>query len=190
MKTVLILFGPPGSGKGTQSTKLAKKYDMLHISTGDLMRKEKNSGSDLGKHLEELFKKGHLASDEIALQILEKEMLSNSDKAGFILDGFPRTVEQVPMLESLLSKIGYSLTNVFGLEITDNEELVSRIIKRGEKSDRPDDKDPLIIRERLRVYENQTAPVINCYKNVSLYRPINGLNDADSVCVQIEKFLF
>lgn len=189
MKKVLILFGPPGSGKGTQSSMLSKKHNMLHISTGDLMRREVNSGSELGQHLKELFKKGHLASDEIALEMLEKEMLSNSNKDGFILDGFPRTVAQVPMLEQLLTKIGYSLTDVFGLEISDKEELVKRIVKRGETSNRPDDKDPDVIRERLRVYEDETAPVIDCYKTVGLYRPINGLNDVDSVSVHIEGFL-
>lgn len=189
MRNVIIICGYPGSGKGTQSKLLAEKYAMLHISTGELMRKEIDLDTDLGKQFSDLFKKGQLATDEMAITILEKEMSSRDDVSGFILDGFPRTKSQITLLELLLDRLKCQISNVFVLEISDKEELVSRIIKRGEKSNRPDDSKPNIIRERLKIYDEQTYDVIKHYKSMSLYRAVNGLLDAKDVLLQIEKFL-
>lgn len=189
MKKVIILFGPPGAGKGTQSEKLAATYNLLHISTGDLMRKEKNSGSELGDRIKAI-PVGQLAPDDLALEVLQKEMLNNKNVVeGFILDGFPRTVQQVPMLEELLSSINCQLTDVFGLEISDKNELVARLVERGKSSNREDDQNPTIIEERLQIYENTTKPIIDSYKSKSIYRSINGLDSIEAVFSAIGRYL-
>jgi adenylate kinase len=146
-------------------------------------------GTELGKRISACIQGGQLATDEMAIDILKKEILSNLNVKGFIIDGFPRTVSQVPMLERLLSEVNCAISHVFGLEISDQEELVTRITKRGETSNRPQDQDPAVVRERLKVYDRQTSDVIGCYKQMELYRPINGLETVETVFSNIESWL-
>lgn len=176
----LVLFGAPGSGKGTQSEKIIDRYGLYHISTGEVLRKQIKDGTELGKIADSYISKGHLIPDDLMLDILRQELksLPNNCK-GVIFDGFPRTIPQAIELEKLLAEHGTELTGVVGLEVPE-EELVARMIKRGRETGRADDNIDTI-HNRLKVYHDQTEPLKEHYLGKGSYMQIDGLGDVNSI---------
>ncbi len=180
----IALFGPPGAGKGTQSRLLVEKYNLAYISTGDILRKEIEKGSEVGEQVKEIIKKGGLVSDEIIVQIIEKELRTNTEKVnGFLFDGFPRTTVQAYILEGLLLKMNTQLHCMLSLEVP-KEELVERMTKRAESENRPDDNKE-VIQYRLQEYENKTKPVIDFYKEKGNYQQVKGTGSLDTVQAEL-----
>ncbi len=179
----LIIFGPPGSGKGTQSARIVKKYDLIHLSTGDLFREEMENNTPLGQEVRKYIDKGLLVPDEIVLRELYNRASEHMDSPGFIFDGFPRTIVQAEELDKMLDKRGMPICLVISVEV-DREELFKRIIGRGEDSGRSDDSEA-IIRRRLQVYEEQTMPLIAYYKKQGKFVAINGMAHVDEVFAKI-----
>lgn len=176
----LVLFGAPGSGKGTQSEKIIDRYGLHHISTGEVLRKQIKEGTELGRIADSYISKGHLIPDDLMIDILRNELksLPNGCK-GVIFDGFPRTIPQAIELEKLLSENGENLTGVVGLEVPE-EELVTRMLRRGAETGRADDNIETIT-NRLKVYHNQTEPLKDHYKGKGTYIPIDGLGSVDNI---------
>lgn len=176
----IVLFGGPGSGKGTQSEKIIEKYGLHHISTGDVLRKQIKEGTELGKIADSYISKGHLIPDDLMIDILRQELKSlPKESNGVIFDGFPRTIPQAIELEKLLEENGTSLTGVVGLEVPE-EELVARMLKRGAETGRADDNIDTIL-NRLKVYHNQTEPLKEHYKNKGSYIQIDGQGHVDNI---------
>lgn len=184
----LILFGAPGSGKGTQSEKIIDKYGLHHISTGEVLRKQIKEGTELGKIADSYISKGHLIPDDLMVDILRQELKGLPKECkGVIFDGFPRTIPQAVELEKLLAETGTGLTGVIGLEVPE-EELVARMLKRGAETGRADDNIDTIL-NRLKVYHNQTEPLKEHYQDKGAYMKINGLGNVDSIFSSIVKAL-
>lgn len=185
----IILFGPPGSGKGTQATKLADKYELIHISTGDLFRYEMGNDTPLGLKAKEYISKGDLVPDSITIGMLENKLDKHPESKGFILDGFPRTIAQSEALDEIYAKKKMAVKCLLALDV-EEEELVKRLLERGKTSGRADDSDVNIIRNRIKVYGDETAPVYNYYDKQDLSRTINGIGTIDEIfdrlCAQIE----
>jgi adenylate kinase len=175
----VVIFGPPGSGKGTQSERIIEKYGLTHISTGDILRKEINDGTELGKLAKSLIDKGQLIPNETIIEILEKKLDNLHNTRGVIYDGFPRTVEQAVALKKMLNSKGQDVNIMLNLEV-DRDELIDRLLKRGQISGRSDD-NLETIEKRIKVYEDQTAPVIDFYKNEKTYHPIKGTGEIDAI---------
>ena len=176
----LVLFGAPGSGKGTQSEKIIDRYGLHHISTGEVLRKQIKEGTELGKIADSYISKGHLIPDDLMIDILRQELKGLPKECkGVIFDGFPRTIPQAVELENLLEEIGSDLTGVVGLEVPE-EELVARMLKRGMETGRADDNIDTIL-NRLKVYHNQTEPLKEHYQGKGAYMQIDGLGDVDSI---------
>lgn len=176
----LVLFGAPGSGKGTQSAKLIDKYGLYHISTGEVLRNHISRGTDLGKLADAYISKGQLIPDELMISILD-DLLENEAKGkkGVIFDGFPRTIPQAEALKKLLQKRGTDLHAVIGLEVPD-DELMERLVNRGRLEGRADD-NPDTIRQRLDVYHTQTQPLAEYYNKERKYIPVNGSGAVDDI---------
>lgn len=185
----LILFGPPGSGKGTQSAKLVAKYNLIHISTGDLFRREKKANSAIWQEVQSYVDKGKLAPDSITFRLLKAEMDKTPNASGYILDGFPRNVEQAAALDNFLKAEGTSVSLLIELKVPD-EEIIKRISSRGKIENRLDDQDPAIIQTRLNTYKNETSPVAEYYTKVGKTKGINGLGTIEEiferVCVEMD----
>jgi adenylate kinase len=179
----VVIFGPPGSGKGTQSERIIEKYGLTHISTGDILRKEINEGTELGKLAKSLIDKGQLIPDETIIEILEKKLDTLNNPRGVIFDGFPRTVDQAVALKKMLNGKGQDVNIMLNLEV-DRDELIDRLLERGKMSGRSDD-NLETIEKRIRVYENQTAPVIDFYKQEGTYHPIKGTGEIDAIFSRI-----
>lgn len=158
----LILFGPPGSGKGTQAESLVNKYNLLHISTGDLFRYEMGNNTPLGLEAKSYIDKGELVPDEVTVGMLRNKVEANPDVQGYIFDGFPRTIAQSKALDALLKGKGQSISKLVMLDVPD-EELVTRLLNRGKTSGRKDDQNEQIIRNRIDVYKKETTPVFDYY---------------------------
>lgn len=184
----IVLFGPPGAGKGTQSERLIKKYNLIHISTGDILRSERQSGTPLGKKANEYIEKGELVPDEVVIGMVNKKINENLDSEGFIFDGFPRTVAQGIALDKFLLKIDRPISKMIALEV-DEDELTKRILLRGETSGRPDDKDEATIRNRFKVYNNETLPLKDFYHTQGKYVGVNGMNSIEVVFEDLCKIL-
>ncbi|MBR9921001.1 MAG: adenylate kinase [Bacteroidetes bacterium] len=186
----LILFGPPGSGKGTQAARLTEKYDLLHISTGDLFRYEMGNNTPLGQEAKSYIEKGELVPDSVTIGMLRNKVEANPDVAGYIFDGFPRTVAQAEALDVLLGERKEEVTALLSLEV-DDEEIVKRILERGKTSGRPDDNDESIIRNRIEVYNSETAPVFDYYDKKGKSQKIDGIGSIeeifDRLCTAIDK---
>lgn len=176
----LVIFGPPGSGKGTQSEYIIEKYGLKHLSTGDLLRAEKNSGSELGNRIKELIDRGELVSDELVEEMVKNNVMRSREAAGFIFDGFPRTTAQAAWLDNMLASIGESVTLMLTLDVAD-DELRTRILERGKMSGRADDQNVDIINNRISVYHKQTQPVIDFYAEQGKYVSVNGVGSLDDV---------
>ncbi|MBK9565706.1 MAG: adenylate kinase [Saprospiraceae bacterium] len=176
----LILFGPPGSGKGTQAANLIEKYGLLHISTGDLFRSEIGKKTPLGIKAQEFMSRGELVPDEITIGMLQNKVNANPDVSGIIFDGFPRTISQARALDDFLSERGTAVTILVALDVPD-DELVKRILLRGKTSGRNDDNDESIIRNRIKVYEEETAPIFDYYSEYGKSRKVGGVGSVDSI---------
>ncbi len=182
----LVIFGAPGSGKGTQSDLLIEEYGLFHISTGEVLRDHINRGTELGKIADSYISVGKLIPDNLVVDVLGKTLDENIDKIekGVIFDGFPRTIEQAKALKTLLNERGTQLDIVIGLEVED-EELIDRLIKRGKESGRSDDNLDTI-KKRLEVYHNQTSPLRDFYINEGLYARIKGSGSVQDIFADIK----
>jgi adenylate kinase len=180
----LILFGPPGSGKGTQAVKLAEKYNLVHISTGDLFRHETSQKTELGLKALEFMSQGMLVPDEITIGMLKKKVKSLPDACGFIYDGFPRTIAQANALDHMLEENNDSISILLSLDVPE-EEIVKRILNRGISSGRPDDNDESIIRKRIQVYLQETAAVFEHYAVNRKSKSINGLGTIEEIFLRL-----
>ena len=176
----LILFGPPGSGKGTQAAKLLDKYNLFHISTGDMFRYELSNNTELGQLARSYMEKGQLVPDSVTISMLQKRVEDNPGVKGFIFDGFPRTPTQAEALDSFLAERGESITGLIELLVNENE-IVKRILLRGASSGRADDNDESIIRNRFTVYRNETTPVGEHYAALRKAYKIEGVGSIDDI---------
>ena len=183
----IVIFGGPGSGKGTQSDKLISHYNLFHISTGDVLRDHIRRGTDLGNTANSYITKGKLIPDDLMVSILEQVLIDNAQAVadGVIFDGFPRTTPQAEALNGMLQKRGNKVNIVIGLEVPD-EELTERLLKRGLESGRSDDNRETIAK-RLEVYHSQTAPLKAFYQNQGIYAPIKGIGTIDSIFQSIQE---
>ena len=185
----LILFGPPGSGKGTQAAGLLVKYNLLHISTGDLFRYNLKNDTDLGKEAKTYMDKGQLVPDAVTIKMLKAKVEENPNVKGYIFDGFPRTIPQAEALDTLLESMGEQVSKLAMLDVSD-EELMKRLLNRGKTSGRADDVDPVIINNRLSVYKDETYPVFNFYSKKGTAVKVWGEGALDMVfkrlCLEID----
>lgn len=179
----IVIFGAPGSGKGTQSERIVEKYGINHISTGDVLRAEIKNGTELGKTAKGYIDQGQLIPDELMVDILASVFDSFKDSKGVIFDGFPRTIAQAEALKKMLAERGQDVSVMVDLEVPE-DELMVRLIKRGKDSGRADDNEETI-KKRLHVYHSQTAPLIDWYKNEKKYQHINGLGTMEGIFAEI-----
>jgi len=187
-KTNLILFGPPGSGKGTQAKFLGDKYDLLHISTGDLFRYEIENSTPLGLKAKEYMDKGQLVPDEVTIGMLKNKVEANPDVKGYIFDGFPRTIPQAEALDNFLKSKEQSVTGLVALDV-DDDEIVKRLLKRGETSKRPDDSNEEVIRKRIEVYGNETALVYGFYEKQNSSHKVVGVGSIEEIFSRLSKLI-
>ena len=180
----LILFGKPGSGKGTQAEFVKRKYDLVHISTGDLFRNNISNNTDLGLLAKSYMDKGDLVPDEVTIKMLEAEVNKHPNANGFIFDGFPRTTIQAEILDQFLSTLKLSISMTIALEVDENL-LIDRLINRGKDSGRADDQDRSKIQNRFEEYNNKTYPLINYYKNQNKFFEVNGVGDINEISARI-----
>ncbi len=179
----IVIFGAPGSGKGTQSERIVEKFGINHISTGDVLRAEIKNGTELGKTAKGYIDQGQLIPDELMIDILAGVLDSFEDSKGVIFDGFPRTIAQAEALKKMLADRGQEVSVMLDLEVPE-DELMTRLIKRGKDSGRADDNEETI-KKRLVVYHSQTAPLIDWFKKEEKYQHINGLGTMDSIFADI-----
>ena len=176
----IVLFGPPGAGKGTQSEKLIAKYGFIHLSTGDIFRRNIKEATDLGQLAKSYMDQGQLVPDSVTISMLQAEVAKNNNAKGFIFDGFPRNANQANALDEFLKTNGTSITKMIALEVSE-DELRIRLLERGKTSGRPDDSDPSVIQKRIDVYNNETAPVKHFYLNQNKYYGVYGVGSIDSI---------
>lgn len=176
----IVLFGPPGAGKGTQAERLVKKYNLFHLSTGDVFRSNIKNQTELGKLAKSFMDQGQLVPDDVTIQLLISEVEKHPEAEGFIFDGFPRTQPQAKALDEILTERGTSIGMMLALDV-EEEELRKRLLKRAEVSGRADDADPKVIQNRIDVYKNETAPVKEFYKAQNKYIQINGIGSIDQI---------
>lgn len=176
----LILFGPPGSGKGTQSEKLVEKYGLIHLSTGDLLRKERALKTPLGIEAQQFIDKGQLVPDEVVIGMISSALDNNPEARGFLFDGFPRTVAQAEALDKLLELKKSAIAQVLFLEVNE-DELIERLVNRGKTSGRTDDADENIQRRRQEVYKNETLPVAAHYSKEKKVTQVNGMGSIEEI---------
>ena len=181
-----LIFGPPGSGKGTQSVKLAEKFNLMHLSTGDMLRAEIAAGTELGKRMSTIMSKGELVPDEVVIEMIATKIDSTKGKAGFLFDGFPRTVAQTEALEKMLNTRGMKIDSMLVLDV-EHDELVKRLILRAEASGRPDDKDPAVIENRIDVYREKTEPIIDYCRKKGIYQPVNGVGSIEDIFARLSE---
>ena len=180
----LVLFGPPGAGKGTQSNLLIKKYNLVHLSTGDILRGEISSGTKLGLEAKEIMDRGDLVSDEIVIGMISSKLDNNPNAKGFIFDGFPRTKAQATSLDNLLKLKSTSISSMLSLKVEDNE-LIKRLLERGKDSGRIDDKNESIIANRINEYNNKTAPLKQFYDTQNKLSEIEGLGSVKDIAERL-----
>jgi adenylate kinase len=185
----LILFGPPGSGKGTQSDRLVSKYGLIHLSTGNLLREEIAQKTPLGLKAKRFIDKGQLVPDEVVIGMVDSYFDKHKNAVGFLFDGFPRTVAQASALDNLMERKNTNIASVLALEVSE-DELVKRLLNRGKTSGRSDDSDEEVIRQRFAVYNNETTPVAEHYKKRGKFQPVKGEGSVEdifeSICEAID----
>jgi adenylate kinase len=176
----IVLFGPPGAGKGTQSEKLIHKFQLVHLSTGDILRNEIANKTSLGLEAKKLMDQGLLVPDEVVIKMIEDKIDENKNAKGFIFDGFPRTTAQARALDQMLAGKNTGITMMLALEVTD-EELMKRLLLRGKDSGRADDQDETIIRKRISEYNSKTAPLKEYYTTQNKFHRIDGVGTIDEI---------
>ncbi|MBT7740085.1 adenylate kinase [Flavobacteriaceae bacterium] len=176
----IIIFGKPGSGKGTQADFLKNKYDLYHISTGDLFRKNITTETKLGLEAKSYLDNGDLVPDTITIKMLENEVLFNKDVKGYIFDGFPRTLNQAESLDFFLESINLNISATIALDVSE-DELISRLLERGKITNRSDDQDVDKIKNRFNEYNNKTSILINFYKNQDKFYSVDGKGSVDDI---------
>lgn len=176
----IVLFGPPGAGKGTQSAKLIHAYHLVHLSTGDIFRANIKGGTELGTLAKSYMDQGQLVPDEVTIRMLESEANKSPDAKGYIFDGFPRTPAQAAALDQFLARKNTSITMMLALEV-EEDELRKRLLLRGKDSGRADDIDPAVIQKRIDVYRNETEPVRDFYQAQKKYFGIDGIGNVDEI---------
>ena len=182
----LVLFGPPGAGKGTQAIYLAQTFNLVHLSTGDLLRQEIAAKTDLGRLADELISKGELVPDSIVVSMIEEKLKKPKTTVGFIFDGFPRTVPQAKALDELLRKHHSKVSVMLCLEVEKNE-LIDRLLKRGLTSGRCDDAEASTIENRINIYNEITAPIIQYYESQGKYHPIQGVGEIREIAARLKE---
>ena len=184
----LILFGKPGSGKGTQASLIKNKYNLVHISTGDVFRKNMSNKTDLGMLAKGYMEKGELVPDEVTVNMLKEELEDHLPCEGFIFDGFPRTSYQAEKLDALLTKYSLNIHLTIALDV-DNQTLIKRLLNRGKSSGRADDQSEDKINKRLQEYDKKTKPLIEFYTKQNKYKSINGIGEMDDITARIVNLL-
>lgn len=180
----LVLFGPPGAGKGTQSAKLIERYSLVHLSTGDIFRANIKGETELGLLAKSFMDKGQLVPDEVTINMLSAEVKKNPDAKGFIFDGFPRTSAQASALDDLLKSMNSSISLMLALEV-EEAELKRRLLIRGKDSGRADDQDPAVIQKRIDVYNAETFPVRDYYQAQNKYQGVDGIGEIETIFNQL-----
>lgn len=184
----IVLFGPPGAGKGTQAEFLINSYKLIHLSTGDLLRSEIAAGSRLGMEAKAFMDKGELVPDEVVIGMIENKLEANKNANGFIFDGFPRTTDQAKALDALLNRLGTPITAMLSLEV-EKKELIDRLLSRGKNSGRADDQDQSIIENRISVYNEKTSPLIEYYKKQDKYYGIDGMGSIEDIAGRLKEVI-
>lgn len=184
----IVLFGPPGAGKGTQAEVLKKQYNLVHISTGEVFRYNIKNETELGKLAKLFMDKGDLVPDNVTINMLKAEVNKKSDAKGFIFDGFPRTVSQAKALDLFLNEKGETINGMVALEVPQNL-LIKRILKRGETSGRPDDQNETKIRNRFNEYKMKTAILQEFYQKQNKYFGINGVGSIKKITQRLKKVI-
>ena len=184
----LVLFGPPGAGKGTQSEKLIEKYNLTHISTGDLFRKHLGEGTELGKTAQKFMDEGNLVPDEIVIGMVDDKIHSTLDSNGFIFDGFPRTIAQAKALDALMEKNNTQINTMLALDVSE-EELTKRVLNRGKTSGRADDQNVEKIKTRVRIYNSETTPVANYYGEQGKLNTVTGIGSIEEIFNSLSKLV-
>ena len=182
----LVLFGPPGAGKGTQADFLIEKFKLIHLSTGDLLRSQIASKTTLGLEAKSYMDKGFLVPDSIVIGMIRSKLQENTDANGYIFDGFPRTVEQAKALDELLHEHNTAISGMVCL-LVEQEELINRLMSRGKTSGRPDDQDVAIIENRIQIYHEKTEPLRDYYKAQNKYYKIDGMGSVEEIAERLIK---
>lgn len=180
----IVLFGPPGAGKGTQSERLIQKYGLVHLSTGDIFRANIKGETELGKLAKSYMDQGALVPDEVTINMLRSEVLKHPEANGFIFDGFPRTNAQAQALDAFLATLNTTISIMLALEV-EEAELRARLLLRGQSSGRPDDVNPEIIQKRIDVYNNETKPVKDFYQGQNKFVSIDGIGEIDEISTRL-----
>jgi adenylate kinase len=184
----IVLFGKPGAGKGTQAEFLKEKYNLTHLSTGDIFRFNIKNDTQLGQLAKTYMDKGDLVPDEVTIQMLQSEVDKNPHSAGFLFDGFPRTLAQANALDAFLESKNQNIDATIGIE-ADDEILVKRLLERGKTSGRPDDQDEEKIRNRYQEYNEKTAPLMDYYKNQGKFHAVNGIGTIEEVTERVSSVI-
>ncbi|WP_321371020.1 adenylate kinase [uncultured Draconibacterium sp.] len=182
----LVLFGPPGAGKGTQAEFLIKSFGLIHLSTGDLLRSEIAAGTELGKEAKSFMDKGELVPDEVVIGMIKSKLEANKEAKGFIFDGFPRTVDQAKALDVLLNDNGTPISGMLCLQV-EKQELINRLLSRGKVSGRSDDQNQSIIENRISVYTEKTLPLIEYYNPQGKHFDVNGMGTIEEIAVRLKE---
>ena len=181
----LVLFGPPGAGKGTQAEFLIKSFGLDHLSTGDLLRSEFAAGTKLGLEAKSYMEKGELVPDSVVIGMIKSKLENNTETKGFIFDGFPRTVDQAKALDVLMNENGTPISAMLSLEV-EKQELINRLLNRGKDSGRADDQDQSIIENRINVYNEKTMPLIEYYKPQGKHFGVAGMGSIEDIAGRLK----
>ncbi|MCK9411013.1 MAG: adenylate kinase [Prolixibacteraceae bacterium] len=182
----LVLFGPPGAGKGTQAAFLSNEYQLIHLSTGDILREEIAADTKIGQIAKDIICRGELVPDTMVINLIKEQMDKNPTANGFLFDGFPRTVPQAEALDALLVHYGRSVSAMLSLEV-EKEELVNRLMNRGTTSGRSDDSNRSVIENRIEVYNEKTAPLIQYYQSTGKYEAVNGIGSIEDITGRLKR---